>query len=211
MTSDPGKHQADEKLERDLEAIRTALSGGDDPQPPDLLNQAVLNAARRELAGRNKRWLRRFPVRWMGAFATASVVVLALGLIVQQEQESAVITGSEADRARLRSEATLEESKTVKQEPLMSKSTDRDDPAVRSTAPMAAAPARTAEFAVEKAADEPALPEREDASEEVRTPEEWIALMLELKASNQLTRLSEELEEFRSVYPDYPLPAGLRD
>jgi hypothetical protein len=211
MTSDPGKQKADDRLERDLEEIRAVLSNEDRPEPPDLLNQAVLNAARRELAGRDKHWLRRLPVRWMGAFATASVVILALGLIVQQEQESPGLTGAEADRAKLEIKAPLEESKDAAGKQLMSENTDRDDAARLRAAPMAAAPARTAEFAAEEAADEPALLEKEFATEEVPTPEDWIDLMLDLKSSNQPARLSEELEAFRAVYPDYPLPAGLLD
>ena len=180
MTSDPGKLKTGNTLEHDLEEIRAALSDGDSPEPPDLLNQAVLNAARREL-GRDKRWLRRFPVRWMGAFATASVVILALGLIVQQEQESAVATGMEAERAKLRSEVPVEERKESTDNQLISKSIDRDDAAMQRAAPVAAAPAKAAEFAGEPAADEPALGEQEDLTEGLLAPEEWIDLMLEIE------------------------------
>ncbi len=211
MISDPGNHKADDKLERDLEEIRTVLSREHRGEPPDLLNQAVLNAARRELARRNKQWLPRFPVRWMGAFATASVVILALGLIVQQEQESPVLTGGETDRAKLKIETPVPETKDTAEKQLMSESTDRDDSARQRTAPMAAAPARTAEFAEEEMATVPALPKIQDAAEVARTPEDWIDLMLGLKSSNQLARLANELEAFQAAYPDYPLPAELRD
>ncbi len=174
MTSDPRKQSPDDRLERDVEKIRAALSGQDRREPPDLLDQAVLNSARRALENPEKKWLRRFPVRWMGAIATASVIVLAIGLVVQQEQETPDLTGEEADRA-MRERA----------------------------APMtAAAPA-----------EKPALAPAEPAAmaDEMRTPEEWIELMLELKASKQETRLFEELEAFQSAYPDYPLPTELRN
>lgn len=211
MTSDPRNQKANDNLERDLEDIRAALSGPGSPEPPDLLNQAVLNTARRALDGPGKRWPRRFPVRWMGAFATASVIILALGLIVQQEQETPSLPVTEADRMKLNSEAPLEESKDAAEKHLMSKSNDRTDSATQRAAPMAAAPAKTAEFAVEEMADESALLEQRDAMEVVRSPEDWIDLMLELKSSNQLNLLSTELEAFRSVYPDHPLPNELRD
>ena len=45
-TSDPHSRQA---LERDLQAIRSARAGIGDSGPPDLVDQAVLNMARREL------------------------------------------------------------------------------------------------------------------------------------------------------------------
>lgn len=211
MTSDPGKQTANDKLERDLEEIRAVLSGPDSPEPPDLLNQAVINAARRELDGPGKHWLRRFPVRWMGAFATASVIVLALGLIVQQEQESPDFPVEKADRARLKSEAPMRESKGAAEKRLPAKDADRDDAAAQRVAPMATAPAKATEFSTQGLADQPALPEPESAAEDVQTPEDWIELMLELKSSNQQARLSRELEAFRSVYPDYPLPTELRD
>lgn len=211
MTSDPGKHKANDQLETDLEEFRAVLSGPGSPEPPDLLNQAVLNAARRELDRPVQRSWRRFPVRWMGAFATASVIILALGLIVQQEQESPVLPGIEEDRMKLKSEAPMGEKKDAAEKQLMSKSIDRDDSAMQRAAPMAAAPAKTAEFAAEEVADESTLQEQGDTMEGVRSPEDWIDLMLELKSSNQLNRLSKELEAFRSVYPDHPLPIELRD
>lgn len=211
MISDPGKQKADDKLERDLEEIRAVLSNGDRGEPPDLLNQAVLNAARRELASRDKRWSRRFPVRWMGAFATASVVILALGLIVQQEQESPALTGGETDRTKLKIETPVLESIDNAEKQLMPESTDRDDSARQRVAPMAAAPASTARFAEEEMATKPALPNEQDAAEALPTPEDWIDLMLGLKSSNQLARLAKELEAFRAAYPDYLLPAELRD
>jgi hypothetical protein len=105
----------------------------------------------------------------------------------------------------------LVESKDAVEKQLMSKSIDRDDSAVQRAAPMAAAPAKTAEFSAEEVADDNALLEQGDAMEGARSPEEWIDLMLELKSSNQLNRLSTELEAFRSVYPDHPLPNELRD
>ena len=69
--------------EEDLEAVRSTLSGMESVEPPDLLDQAVLNTARRELAAS-----RRKPMRWIGAFATATVVVLAMTIVIQQEQKT---------------------------------------------------------------------------------------------------------------------------
>lgn len=211
MTSDPGREKTNDKLERDLEEFRAVLSGPGAPEPPDLLNQAVLNAARRELDESGKRWLRRFPVRWMGAFATASVIILALGLIVQQEQESPGLPVMEEDRMRLKSQAPPTERTDSAEKQVMSESIDHDDSAMQRAAPVAASPAKTTEFRGEEVADERPLLEQGDSTESVRSPEDWIDLMLELKSSNQLERLSKELEAFRSVYPDHPLPDELRD
>ena len=86
MTMDPRdrKSEADQgsNWERDLKAIQASYSRLEADEPPDLLDQAILNTARRELASS-----RRKPLRWIGAFATASVFVLALTLVVQQQPE----------------------------------------------------------------------------------------------------------------------------
>ena len=68
-------------LQEDLLSIHDSLSEGEDMEPPAMLDQAVLNTARRELASG-----KRFRAGWVSAFATASIVVLALTIIVQQEQ-----------------------------------------------------------------------------------------------------------------------------
>jgi hypothetical protein len=84
MTMDPKDRKPETNpgsdWEQDLESIRSALSTMESVEPPDLLDQAVLNTARRELAAS-----RRKPMRWIGAFATAAVVVLALTIVVQQD------------------------------------------------------------------------------------------------------------------------------
>lgn len=66
----------------DLAEIQQAYYGLEAIEPPELLDQAILNAARRELATR-----RRKPLRWIGAFATATVVVLALTIVIQQDRD----------------------------------------------------------------------------------------------------------------------------
>jgi hypothetical protein len=70
--------------EQDLESVRSGLES---VEPPDLLDQAILNTARRELAASRSKAM-RWPIRWVGAFATAAVAVLALSIVVQQDQKT---------------------------------------------------------------------------------------------------------------------------
>lgn len=74
-----GEMHPEDGLERELDSLRARLSAQEEQEPPALLDLAVLNSARRELAGQRRR-----RVRWIGAFATISVMVLALTLVVQQ-------------------------------------------------------------------------------------------------------------------------------
>ena len=98
MTMDPKDRKSDISQaggpEQDLDAadlamIQSAWSSLEEPEPPELIDQAVLNAARRELAVR-----RRKPLRWIGAFATASVMVLALTIVLQQDHEPLKVPSS---------------------------------------------------------------------------------------------------------------------
>ena len=207
MTSDPRKQSPEQSLEKDLEEIRVALAGQDTHEPPELLDQAVLNTARRELANTKSRWPRRLSLRWMGAFATASVVVLALGIIVQQEQEISSLGNTETDQAAPMAEEPLREQEAREESRLKPERLDRDDAVMKRAAPVASAPAPATSFAAKEMADEPA--ELDEKVSEDRTPEGWISLMLELQASGRNQELAEELASFRSVYPDYPLPPEL--
>lgn len=93
MTSDPRDQKPEMKFEQDLEAVRSAWSGLEKTEPPDLLDQAVLNTARRELEGRTK----RRPLRWLSGFATAAVVVLAMSIVLKQDQLAPVPAMEEAE------------------------------------------------------------------------------------------------------------------
>lgn len=89
MTMDPKDRKSDTSQEmnweQDLDTIQAAYSGLETCEPPELLDQMVLNRARRALSARKRK-----PMRWIGAFATASVLVLALTIVVQQDQAPAV-------------------------------------------------------------------------------------------------------------------------
>ncbi len=122
MTMDPKDRKSDLSQtggpEQDLDAadlamIQGAWSGLEGLEPPQLIDQAVLNAARRELAAR-----RRKPLRWIGAFATASVMVLALTIVLQQDHEP--MKAPSSNGAKLDAVAPLKvqaEARSERQEP----------------------------------------------------------------------------------------------
>jgi len=87
---------SDNALEQDLQSIREHLAAQGDQEPPALLDQAVLNTARRELAGKRRR-----SMQWIGAFTTASVLVLALTLVIQLDQTPVPLDSGSADGIRL--------------------------------------------------------------------------------------------------------------
>ena len=104
MTTDPQDQRMKKDYEQDLESVRAALSGPEPAEPPRLLDQAVLNTARRELAKPSARWTGRSRLRWLGALSTAAIVALALTVVVQQELPAPRPAPSAADGLRLEQE-----------------------------------------------------------------------------------------------------------
>ena len=74
MKNDPRKPSDDMQLEQELAGLRAEWERAARAEPPDLLDQAVLNAARRDL----EKGRRRFPMRWLGGLAAAAVLMVVL-------------------------------------------------------------------------------------------------------------------------------------
>ena len=220
------------ELEQDLEAIRSAWPRMEAQEPPELVDLAVLNAARREVAGRRR------PLRWLGAFATASIIVLTLTVVIQQDPNPPVAR-DEPDGLKL-DRSTIGETRQR-----------ADEAATPSAAPTAAAPAASMAPAAPsvmkmEASEESGSRDRDREKESMALPEqqlemdasvatepleagpmaevaekalegsplpatEWIERLLQLRASGQEDRLNEELAEFREAYPDYVLPPELSE
>jgi len=190
MTSDPRDQQSGPEFEQDLEAVRSAWSGLEQTNPPDLLNQAVLNTARRKLNARRK----SRPLRWLGGFATATVIVLALTIVIQQDEQQSIPTLKKTDGFMLE-QATPEAS-----EPRMKRSA-------------AAPPVAASDTAVLPVAEEmsDSLAESEEATGGNPEAEAWIERLLLLRNTQQDEKLVQELAAFREAFPDYSLPPELQD
>jgi len=171
-------------FERDLEAVETAWRRLSAEAPPDLVDQAVRNRARLELErGRPRR------LRWIGHFATAGVVVLAVSIWLLQDWD----TPPAPAEGELRLERAAEETAPARQaaEPAPMKREMR-----AKSAPVAAQPPAAAALA-------------EEAADEAPDPEAWIAELLALKAAGRTAELEAGLAAFRAAWPDHPLPPEL--
>lgn len=204
MTADRNDSQAGNQLERDLEAIRSAWSGLEKPEPPELLDQAVLNKAKRAVDDQpGQGWIRK-PNRWLAAFASAAVVVLAITLVVQQQDIAPVQAPAELDGLRL----DRDEAGAAKSEGQVHRSKER------AAEEMPARPSLRKSVTAVSARQPEARgvpPEAEPMTDAaVLQPEEWVRRLVELKANHD-EKLASELAAFRAAYPDYPLPSGLED
>ena len=237
---DPGRRPADDsELDRALEKIGRAWKREPGPEPPELVDLAVLNRARREvLAGKRGRRL-----RWLGGLATAAVVVLTLSIVVRQDQRPDPAPAPAADGLQIEaSRRDREKSETPSERPQEPPEALSSDPAPQPVEPIPVAPAKRVLQETDAAAQSKETADRAPNIEEkfrresplraasteaetlsdradddgqkadaegVLSPEAWIERLLQLKESGQAERLAREIAGFREAYPDYPLPPGL--
>ncbi len=179
-----------------------------------MIDLAVMNSARRAVAGRGKR-----PMRWLGAFATATVVVLALTLVIEQEQQAPVPILEEGDGFRLERAAPASEKRDNpnpgepqgKLEQAVRKVTGEEAASseLRMKQSVAPRPAQAAETEPMADAEEEYFSSK--VQNDVSEADAWIERMLELRKSDRPQELARELAAFREAYPDYPLPPALQD
>jgi len=220
MTSDPRDQQSGPEFEQDLEVVRSAWSGLEQTDPPELLNQAVLNKARRELGARRK----SRPLRWLGGFAAATVIVLALTIVIQQDQQQTTPvlkktngfkldqTDPAASKSKVErddfEEAVRREQADRQLSPMSSEETES-----RMKRSAAAPPVPANDAAVMAVAEEmsDSLAEPEKGTDGIPEADAWIERLLFLRETQQDEKLIQELAAFREAYPDYALPTELQD
>lgn len=209
-------------MERDVAAIRRALADEGPNAPPELLDQAVMNLAHRELEKSG----RRLSFGWFGAFATASVAVLAVSIWLLREQAPAPTPT--ADSLQKREIFLGREKDDAAASPAPAAAARVARPMAAEAPPAEPAPALAAPVAAgadRKVAEDPVLVEEsgaafrqaddtdESGEREARPmePEAWIERLLLLRNSGLDEQLVSEIAAFRQAWPDYPLPPELEN
>jgi hypothetical protein len=161
-----------------------------------------MNMARRHIEAPSRRRL-----RWIGAFATASIVVVAMFLVVRQDAEHALPQPDQQDGYKLEA---LEQRRSA-DPPAPQAATSAQKSRLRSAQPARADQAAEAEATIGEFASEPADSAAEAPAEEQMTADRWIERLILLKDEGDAERFEHELAAFRKAYPDHPLPAVLRE
>ena len=220
----------------DERAVRAAYRQLDAEEPPDLVDQAVLNRARAAAeppAGR-----RPWSFGWVHGLTTAGLVVLGLGIFLQL-REPVVPLPQPMPPAELREDDALQ---TAAPTPLAeeapaaarTRSADLAAPVEDATAPArrelrrtmaappptaqgdapaakAAAQAQPMDDSSESIADFEVMQEMSmEAEDLLESPESWLARIRDLQAAGDEEGFVEALAAFREAYPDYPLPEDLQ-
>jgi len=228
MTTEPRADSDSQTIERELRSLRSAWAARGQAEPPELVDQAVLNAARRELA----KPTRPRPLRWLGATATAVVVVLALAIVVHQQERTSLPGALNSDGFKLERSTTTpaatDNAPNMASQPQAPAGVVSQGLEARSVAPEAsvtAAPPIQADRPDNEAIPHGALAKEQtpqdldatmaDAADalaegvEVADPEAWIERLLKLRQEGRDDELRVELAAFRKAWPDHPLPPEL--
>jgi hypothetical protein len=208
MTNDDRKdRRTASKDDAELEDVRAAWRDLPAEEPPDLLDRAVRNAARRDLERPRRRRL-----RWIGPFATAGVVVIAVSILLLQDWRPQ--TGEPAETLRLEERAergpgTDAAPANRRSTPQMMTARPREKGAAdqEKAAATEQEPAAVASDAPAPAAE--ALQREATPAPEPISAEAWIAELMQLRMQGREAELEAGLEAFRAAYPDYPLPHEL--
>jgi len=202
--------------DRDLQPVERAYRqlGGD--EPPRLLDQAVLNRARRA-ADRRRPW--SWNLGWYHTLGTAAGVLLAVGVYLQMRDEvpeqpppgEPTPLGA-AQQASAPEHAAALETEADAAGALKDRRRDVQPPAEAFALP--AGEDRTAPMAKQPASGTPAdlqakqaLRDQPLGEEQVPAAERWIERLAALRAAGEEDVFRQQLEAFQKAYPDYPLPA----
>jgi hypothetical protein len=209
---DSSKAPGQDRADKDLQELRKAWDSLEKAEPPELIDRAVLNAARRDLAGR-----RKGEIRWMGGFATAAVVVLALSITLLQDEKPPLPLPAEPDglkldqaepgapTAKLRKDPALND---VGEAEVQLRREKREQFKLEAVAEESASQAPAAASVADSA--EMDLDEQGQPMAETPGPEAWVERLQRLRQAGNSERFQQELEAFLEIYPDYPLPPGWR-
>jgi len=208
-----------------LEEISQAYGRMGHEEPPELLDQAILNTAHRAVE-KKPHWTQ---FGWLHGLTTAAVFVLAFSIILNQREpapgyENEVMSAKpsllkaespEKNKAGFQAdESDLEAKKQRQAAPV-----DTQMPAVMAeevqlgdTDSMAKSP-QAGFISTKVSSAAVAEPTKSDMGLQEQTEsevEQKLAAIIELKQSGDES-WKKELELFLQQYPDYPLPDGLKD
>ncbi len=217
-------------LKDSLDEISQAYGRMGHEEPPEMLDQAILNSARRAVE-KKSRWTQ---FGWLHGVTTAAVFVLAFSIILNQREpaldyentvmspEPTLLKSEKATRSKAApqlNEVRMEmkeqteyrsadvQALEVSAEEIQLGDADLGDTDSMANAPESAVHSEQAGF---MAVAEPAKSTTADEAESTSGAEQKLATIIRLKQAGD-DAWKKELEIFQQQYPEYPLPDELKD
>ncbi|HMB60414.1 MAG TPA: hypothetical protein VKN35_10925 [Xanthomonadales bacterium] len=196
---DAQKHdrERDQELDGDLQRIRAAFQNLQHDDPPELLDQAIINLARRELEGQQKQRKRR--MQWIGALSSMALLLITLNLVVDHQGASPRPPES-GSKFRKEQDGAGADAIFESRRESSALAPAQDEPAV----PVQRSMEMTQSATLSDAAEEQG--ELEFKSE----LSAWIERIRKLREEGQTDQAQAELQSFRQAYPEYPVPEDLK-
>ena len=169
-------------------------------EPASELDRAVLDEARRALSRRRRRWM--IPV------STAAVILLGVSLTLTQFEPPQPIFSTPEPRDRAAPAGT--------RKALIPSTVEEENAKRKSTLQRQRSAPQMFDADVDSRLREEAFPESSETAMptappvEADAPEAWLDVMQQMMERGETASLLRELQAFRRVYPDYPLPATLQ-
>jgi hypothetical protein len=212
----------EDRLDQDFRQLQRAYDALPEDGPPELVDQAVLNLARREAAGGKVR--RPWSFGWVHALTSAAIVVLAVAIYTHQPDAGVdePLRVAKPPSPKLRDvQSEIQPLQIPAQRPAYTAPTPMREIRQRDSAAILAEPTPAAAVegeqnladAVEERSSELAAKAAgaTDVDDDTPTPEQWLQRILELKREGNEAAAARELQAFRAAWPDYPLPPELSD
>ncbi len=201
-------NNADVNMKKALDQLQAQYDDLAEQEPPILIDQAVLNLAKRELETQQARKKRR--IGWISAFSTASLLVITLSMVLQQQPGQQQPDSPPAPVAK--------EQDTIKTEGAgLAEKRKQRSAVLQSIDTNMAAPAAEEQkldvLSESEAEETSSFYNRIELDDNRQFPEagQWLSQIRQLEKDGQKEKAEEELEAFKLAYPDYELPEDLLD
>lgn len=203
--SRPDDRRPDQQPDDVPAALQSAWDALPKQEPPDLVDQAVLNRARAAVEAPHSS--RPWSFGWPHALTTAAVIVLAVTLIIPLRETGQPGTMSDAARPVTPVENRSQDDLELREEALQDVPAAAAETGTRER--REAAPRSLASPALEKAA--PAAMEAAASADAAMAPgtESRLQAIRALVEAGELAAAREALAAFRQDYPDLELPPDL--
>jgi len=212
-------------LKDSLDEISQAYGRMGHDEPPEMLDQAILNSAHRAVE-KKPHWTQ---FGWLHGVTTAAVFVLAFSIILNQREpapdyetdvmspEPTLLKDEKAARSKVAPQVSelrmeMKEQSERRSADIRALEVSAEEIQLGDTDSMANDPESDArsEQAAFMAVAGPAKSTMADEAESISGAEQMLAAIIKLKQAGDDGWIK-ELEVFRQQYPDYPLPDGLKD